>query len=203
MSEKKKNVAIFIFDEVEVLDFAGPFEVFSVARVSDTDERLHNVYTVSMDGATISARNNLSVNPTYSIANMPQPDILLIPGGRGTRPLVHDEQTIAWIKMQSAKVELMLSVCTGSLLLAKAGVLNNLEATTYHTEYDYLTRLDETITVRAGERWVDNGTVITSAGVSAGIDMSLHILEKLYGRAKADQTATYMEYEHWPVKTTV
>ncbi|MGB1285246.1 MAG: DJ-1/PfpI family protein [Aggregatilineales bacterium] len=193
-----KNVAIFIFDEVEVLDFAGPFEVFAVAReIPGSDDRLHNVYTVSMDGETISARNALSVNPSYSIETMPQPDILLIPGGRGTRPLVHDEAVINFIREQSKKVELLLSVCTGALLLAKAGVLKDLSATTYHTEIDHLKQLDESITTCPGERWVDNGNIITSAGVSAGIDMSLHVLEKLYGRDKADETATYMEYEHW------
>ena len=194
----KQNVAIFIFEDVEVLDFAGPFEVFAVARDTQ-DQRLFNVYTVSMDGKTVSARNGLSINPTYSIETMPQPDILLVPGGRGTRPLIGNEAIRAFIQAQQPKLNKLLSVCTGSLLLADAGVLRGLQATTYHTEIDHLTQIDPSITTRAGERWVDNGQIVTSAGVSAGIDMSLYVVSQLFDQATADLTAQHMEYEHWPI----
>lgn len=195
----KQNVAIFIFEDVEVLDFAGPFEVFAVARDAE-DQRLFNVYTVSMDGETLNARNGLSINPTYSIETMPQPDILVVPGGRGTRPLIGNDAIRAFIQAQQPKLNKLLSVCTGSLLLADAGVLNGLQATTYHTEIDHLTQIDPSITTRAGERWVDNGQIVTSAGVSAGIDMSLYVVSQLFDQATADLTARHMEYEHWPIR---
>lgn len=196
-----RNVAIFLFEDVEVLDFAGPFEVFAVSRDPD-GERLFNVYTVSMDGKTISARNGLSINPTYSIADMPQPDILVIPGGRGTRPLVGNESIRQFIQTQQPQVEHLLSVCTGALLLADAGVLKHQSATTYHTEVDTLRKIDSSITPKPGERWVDNGQIVTSAGVSAGIDMSLYVISKLYDQDTANHTAQHMEYEHWPLKPT-
>lgn len=193
---KQRNVAIFIFEDVEVLDFTGPFEVFAVCGQWAGDGYF-NVYTVSWDGTLVRARNGLQVQPDYSVATMPKPDILLIPGGRGTRPLVNDEAVINWIKTQSEAVELTLSVCTGSLLLANAGVLHNKQATTYHSAYDTLRQLDPTIMTREGDRWADNGNVVTSAGVSAGIDMSLHVVSRLLDGATAERTAQHMEYEHW------
>lgn len=197
MSTAARNVAIFIFDEVEVLDFAGPFEVFAVARFPDGG-RPFNVYTVGITGETVRARNGLSVNPDYSFASMPQPQILLVPGGQGTRPLLNNNTVVNWLREQAAQVEFLLSVCTGALLLAKAGVLAGLSATTYHTTFDALQTLEPTVTVCPGRRWVDNGRVITSAGVSAGIDMSLHMLGRLHGADFAETTARYMEYEYWP-----
>lgn len=191
-----RNVAIFIFNDVEVLDFAGPFEVFGVAKLEDGSSPFH-VYTVAASEGVVSARNGLLIQPNYTIHTCPKPDILLIPGGSGTRPLVHDEAVIAWIRAQSQPAELTLSVCTGALLLGKAGILDGLAATTYHTAFDLLQSLAPMATLRPGERWVDNGTVITSAGVSAGIDMSLHVVGKLFGLDVADRTAAYMEYEHW------
>lgn len=193
----QKNVAIFIFDEVEVLDFAGPFEVFAVSRDED-DVRLFNVYTVGQTGTTITARHGLSVNPAYSFENMPRPDIALIPGGRGTRMLMHNQPVLDWIKQQYAQVELLLSVCTGSLLLGRAGLLDGLSATTYHTEIDLLAEAAPGATVCPGERFVDNGKIVTSAGISAGIDMSFHIVARLHGEAMARRTAQLMEYEYYP-----
>jgi transcriptional regulator GlxA family with amidase domain len=190
------NVAILIFDEVEVLDFAGPFEVFGVAR-GDAGEPLFNVYTVAESAAPVIARNGLSVNPNYSFANCPPPDILLVPGGRGTRMLIHNETVIEWIKVQAAPVQQLLSVCTGALVLGKAGLLDGLAATTYHTAFEELRAVAPNTEQRPGQRWVDNGKVVTSAGVSAGIDMSLHVVEKLHGVETADRTARYMEYEYW------
>jgi len=195
-----RNVAILLFDDVEVLDFAGPFEVFAVSFDAH-NVRLFNVYTVSETGETVSARNGLSVNPTYSFATCPKPDIILVPGGQGTRPLINHAATIDWIRRQNEKTELTLSVCTGALLLAKSGILSGLSATTYHTAFDMLAELAPDVTLRPGERWVDNGKVVTSAGVSAGIDMALHIVGRLHGVEQSIRTARHMEYEHWhPVK---
>lgn len=192
-----RNVAILIFDDAEVLDFCGPFEVFAVSRdYHDHTTALFNVYTVAEKDAPVIARNGLSVNPNFTLANCPQPDIVLVPGGRGTRAAMNNPVLIDWLKQQAAQVEQMLSVCTGALVLGKAGLLDGLSATTYHTAFDELRDAAPNTTLRPGERFVDNGTVVTSAGVSAGIDMSLYIVAKLHGIEQAHWTAQYMEY-HW------
>jgi transcriptional regulator GlxA family with amidase domain len=120
---EKKTVAILLFDDVEVLDFAGPFEVFSVTNELN-DHALFNVITVSLREGRVRARNGLSVHPEYALKNCPHPDILIVPGGLGTRPLLRHEDLIRWISETAKKAELVLSVCTGSLLLAKASVLS-------------------------------------------------------------------------------
>jgi len=190
------NLAIFIFDQVEVLDFAGPFEVFAVTKNADGSQPF-NVYTVSQSGEAVSARNGLSINPTYSFETMPQPDILVVPGGWGTRKLVHDAAITGWIAAQYTHLDLLLSVCTGSLLLGKAGLLENVAATTHHHAFDLLEEYAPTADIRQGERFVDNGKIVTSAGISAGIDMSLHIVARLCGADIANTTADYMEYDYW------
>jgi transcriptional regulator GlxA family with amidase domain len=197
-----RNVAIMIFDDVEVLDFCGPFEVFSVT-FDDDRNRLFNVYTVAQNDAPVLARNGLSVNPKYTFENCPKPDIFLVPGGQGTRTEVNNPVVLDWIRSHEPDAELVLSVCTGALLLAKAGLLDNLQATTYHTAFDLLQNLAPTATLRPGERFVDNGRIVTSAGVSAGIDMSLYIVAKLHGVEQANKTASQMEYEHWNEKFVV
>ncbi len=191
-----RNLAILLFDEVEVLDFAGPFEVFSVTGLRDKIKPFH-VYTVSMESAPVIARNGLSINAHYTIADCPRADILLIPGGYGTRPLLKDTAALNWIRETSEAAEMTLSVCTGALLLAKAGLLTDMEATTHHGSLDFLGELDPTITVRSETRFVDNGAFILSAGVSAGIDMSFHVVKRLLGKEHAAETAHYMEYEHF------
>lgn len=191
-----QNVAILIFDDVEVLDFAGPFEVFGVCRLDD-DRHAFTVYTVAEHDRVVKARNGLMIQPNFAFANAPQPDILVVPGGQGTRPLVNHPPVIEWIRTQAEPADLTLSVCTGALLLGRAGLLDGLAATTYHTAFDLLGEITPTTTLRPGERWVDNGKIITSAGVSAGIDMALHVVRKLHGPAIADKTAQHMEYEHW------
>lgn len=125
-----RNLAILLFDDVEVLDFCGPFEVFSVAGPF-VDPPAFRVYTVAETTKPVLARNGLSVNPHYALADAPPPDILLIPGGLGTRREMHNGELIDWIRDRSKTAELVLSVCTGALLLAKAGLLDGLEATTH------------------------------------------------------------------------
>lgn len=198
MAQKQWNVALFMFDNVEVLDFAGPFEVFAVSRYDD-DTRPFNVYLVSEDGERVVARNGLKVDVDYSMETCPKTDLLLIPGGQGTRTLMHNENVRAWIQSRFDEVEHLLTVCTGSLVVAKAGLLSGLAATTYHTAFDLLTEAEPTLEPRPGERWVDNGKIITSAGVSAGIDMALHTVSRLLGADFADKTARHMEYEYWSV----
>jgi transcriptional regulator GlxA family with amidase domain len=155
------------------------------------------VYTVAEKSEPVSARNGLSVNPRYSIYDCPDPDIVLVPGGRGTRAIIHNEAVLDWIKKVNGMTDLTLSVCTGALVLGKAGLLDGLAATTYHTAFEELKAVAPNTVQRPGERWVDNGRIVTSAGVSAGIDMSLYVVGKLLGAAQADETAHYMEYEHW------
>jgi transcriptional regulator GlxA family with amidase domain len=191
-----RNVAILIFNDVEVLDFCGPFEVFAVSRDHlDNATALFNVYTVAEAGPVI-ARNGLSVNPAYRLDDCPDPDIVIVPGGRGTRTEVNNPVVLDWVAKHSG-AELVLSVCTGAFLLAKTGQLDGLAATTYHTAFDTLRDLAPTAELRPGSRFVDNGRVITSAGISAGIDMSLYVVARLHGRAQAAWTARHMEYTHW------
>lgn len=192
-----RNLAILIFDEVEVLDFCGPFEVFSVTAQT-MEPTPFAVYTVAEKAVPVLARNQLSVNPRYTIADCPQPDILLVPGGFGTRKEMHNEVLLEWITGCAQQAELMLSVCTGALLLAKAGLLEGLTATTHHGAIDLLKRTAPNTTVVGDQRFVDNGRVILSTGVSAGIDMSLYVVEKLLGSEAAIRTAKQMEYRWKP-----
>jgi transcriptional regulator GlxA family with amidase domain len=187
-----RNLAILIFEDVEVLDFCGPFEVFSVAN-RYVEPGAFNVFTVA-EKSPVIARNGLSVNPHYRLADCPQPDILLVPGGQGTRAEMHNEAIIEWIKKMAGTAELVLSVCTGALLLAKADLLDGLEATTHHGAIELLRQVAPNTTVHSGRRFVDNGRVICSAGIAAGIDMSLHVVEKLLGEEIATRTARQMEY---------
>ena len=189
-----RNVAILIFDDVEVLDFCGPYEVFGVTGTGN-DSQPFNVYTVAEQLKPILARNKLSINPQYAIANCPPSDILLVPGGFGTRQQMHNLVLIDWIRQSYLHSELLLSVCTGALLLAKAGLLENLTATTHHLAIDLLKEVAPNTEIRAGDRFVDNGKIILSAGISAGIDMSLYVVAKLLGKEEAIKTAEYMEYD--------
>jgi transcriptional regulator GlxA family with amidase domain len=199
-----RNVAILLFNEIEVLDFAGPFEVFGVAD-RKADPKPFQVFTVAERGP-VYARNGRSINPSYLLNDHPKPDLLIIPGGGGyqtdgtpfgTRREVDNPAVVNWIRRQAAGAELVLSVCTGSLLLAKAGLLDGLSATTHYLALDSLAQLSPTTTVQPADRWVDTGRIITSEGISAGIDMSLYVVGRLLGKAVADETARYMQYDHW------
>jgi transcriptional regulator GlxA family with amidase domain len=193
----QRNVAILIFDDVEVLDFCGPFEVFSVTG-RQADVRPFNVYTVAGSAGPVLARNGLSVNPAYTLADCPEPDILLVPGGYGTRRAMQDEALMAWIGEQAGRVELLLSVCTGSLLLGKAGLLDGLRATTHHSVLDLLEEVAPEAVICPTERFIDNGRIVVSAGISAGIDMAFHVVSRLLGVEQAFETARYMEYDWTP-----
>jgi transcriptional regulator GlxA family with amidase domain len=189
----KRNVAIFVFDDVEVLDFAGPFEVFSVTSELNNYE-CFNVYTVAEKPGAITAVNGLSVNPKYGLAECPCPDILIIPGGIGSRTAMNNAQVIEWVKTSSRQAELVLSVCSGARILAKSGLLDGLEATTHHEVIAHLRELAPTATIRENLRFVDTGKIMTSGGISAGIDLSFHVVRKLLGEEIAAKTARYMEY---------
>lgn len=196
---ERRTVGILIFDDVEVLDFAGPFEVFSRTRLQGGVESRRSeegapfdVFTVARTAAPLKAVGGLQVTPHHTFASAPKIGVLLVPGGFGTRRLLDDSEVLDWIRRVAAEAELVTSVCTGSLLLARAGLLEGKRATTHWAALDLL-RQQPGVTVVSERRWVDDG-VITSAGVAAGIDMSFYVVEKLHGRAVADETARYIEY---------
>ena len=197
-ANQKRRVCIVIFDEVEVLDFCGPLEVFSVTggRQGLTP---FEVCTLAQENRAIRARGGLSVNPAYTFDNCPRPDILLIPGGFGTRREMNNPLMLQWLRRNAEGAELILSVCSGALVLAKAGLLNGLSATTHHSALEELRAIDSNIEIDGQKRFVDNGRVVVSAGISAGIDMSLHVVARLLGEAQALETARYMEYD-WAAK---
>jgi len=197
---EKWNVGILIFDEVEVLDFAGPYEVFSRTRlVPGVDSRRSEesapfrVFTVAKSREPVAAIGGLRVLPDFAFADAPKIDLLVVPGGFGTRPLLHDAETLDWIRRVAAHARKVTSVCTGSLLLAKAGMLKGRRATTHWGALDLLESLDPAMKVERDLRVVDDG-IISSAGVASGIDMSLYVVESLVGREVADETAHYMEH---------
>ncbi len=189
----KRNVAIFIFNNVEVLDFAGPFEVFSVTSELNNYEYF-DVYTVAEKPGAITAVNGLNVNPKYCFADCPRPDILIIPGGVGSRVAMNNSHVVEWVKASSQEAELVLSVCSGVRILAKSGLLDGLEVTTHHEVMEHLQELAPTATLRENVRFVDTGKIMTSGGISAGIDLSFYVVRKLLGEEIAAKTARYMEY---------
>lgn len=190
----KWSVGIFLFNDVEVLDFTGPFEVFSVTEADK--EKTFTVYTVSQNGEMITARNGLKVQPDYSIEDLPPIDILIIPGGKGVRENeVKNETIINWVRQQMKEVKLMTSVCTGALLLAKAGLLEGLQATTHWASIQTFKKDFPNVEVMENVKFVDEGHIITSAGISAGINMSFHIVKNLLGVEVAEETAKSMEYD--------
>jgi len=196
----KLNTGIFIFDGVEVLDFAGPFEVFSRTRLDPGVESRRsdasapfNVFTVARSIDPVDATGGLRVLPHFDFAGAPPIDLLVIPGGFGTRPLLDDLEVREWIQRVASSARLTTSVCTGALLLARAGLLVGKRATTHWGAHDLLASLDSTIAVDRRLRVVQDG-IVTSAGVSAGIDMALAVVESLHGKAVADDTAKYMEF---------
>jgi transcriptional regulator GlxA family with amidase domain len=198
------NVGILVFDNVEILDFAGPFEVFSRVRLTPgvdsrrTDESApFHVFTVARSRGSIRTTGDLEIVPQRSFADAPAIDLLVVPGGFGTRALLADADVLEWIRRTASRSRLVTSVCTGSLLLAKAGLLDGRRATTHWGALDLLASLGRGLTVDREARVVEDG-VITSAGVASGIDMAFRVVENLCGRAVADETAKYIEYRRSP-----
>ncbi|MFY0577727.1 DJ-1/PfpI family protein [Cystobacter fuscus] len=194
-----RNVAIVLYEGVEVLDFSGPAEVFQSAGGFGASglERAFRVYTVARTKAPLTSQRFLKVLPEFSIEDAPMPDIVVIPGG-GTQVVLEDAEFMKWIARSAKDSELALTVCTGAMTLGKAGLLDGLDATTYHGAIDSLRKLAPGARVHQGRRFIDNGHIVTTAGVSAGIDGSLHVVARLLGRSVADRTAQYMEYKWTP-----
>ncbi|MEO8450247.1 MAG: DJ-1/PfpI family protein [Gemmatimonadota bacterium] len=194
MASEPNKVGIFVFDEVEVLDFAGPFEVFSIAGRRDNLEPF-DVYTVSERPGPILARNGLSINPRFTFADCPPPDILVVPGGFGTRREMNKPAVVSWVRLASAASLITFSVCTGSLILATAGLLEGLAATTHHRALDELRAVAPHTRVVPGQKVVDTGRIVTSGGISAGINGALSLVGRLMGDQYALEAAHYMEYD--------
>ena len=197
---QRRNVGILIFPDVEVLDFTGPFEVFSRTRTEPgVDSRRSEasapfgVFTLGPTTDPIAATGGMRVIPDHAMDEAPPIDILVVPGGFGTRSLLEDTVAIDWITDVAGRAELVVSVCTGALLLAKAGLLAGRRATTHWGALDTLRQLDASIRVEDDHRVVDDG-IITSAGVAAGIDMALSVVAKLHGNDVAEETAHYIEF---------
>jgi transcriptional regulator GlxA family with amidase domain len=200
---EKLNVGILIFGGVEVLDFAGPYEVFSRTRLTPGAESRRSeesapfrVFLVAKSDEVVCATGDFRTLPHFSFATAPTIDILVIPGGYGTRALLNDQETLSWIRGVAARAKHVTSVCTGALLLAQAGLLRGRKATTHWAAYNLLDSLKAGVTVVRDQRVVIDG-VFTSAGVSAGIEMAFAVVSHLFGRPVAEETARYIEY-HLP-----
>ncbi|MGL6290532.1 MAG: DJ-1/PfpI family protein [Silanimonas sp.] len=198
--DARRRVAILVFDEVEVLDFAGPFEVFSTLRLDEPTRRETNSpYEVIVAGVRpglVHCRGGLKVQTDGTIADLDPAslDTLLVPGGYGVRPLLKDAGFVAWLRDAAPQPRRLASVCTGSLLLAEAGQLDGLRATTHWKSLDWMARDWPAVQVQRDRHWTLDGRLATSAGISAGIDLSLKLIEADFGAALARATAAHMEY---------
>ncbi|HSG24500.1 MAG TPA: DJ-1/PfpI family protein [Anaerolineales bacterium] len=197
-----RTVGLYLFDDVEVLDFAGPYEVFSTAsrvqsRLDPQSPMLFEVVTIADDKRIVCARGGLKVLPDVEITAHPHLDVLVIPGGIVTAELKRDG-IIDWIARTASTTQITASVCTGAFLLGKAGLLKGKPATTHWEDLDDFHSMFPEIRVQAEARWVDVGQIMTSAGISAGIDMSLHLVSRLESQELAVKTARQMEYD-WQV----
>ena len=194
-----RNIAIYVYDNVEVLDFAGPYEVFTCAsrvnsRDSHTSTPVFQVFTIGSSLSPVYARAGLRITPDYDLVNHPDIDVLIVAGGVVTEELAK-QHVSAWIQRAATNSSIVASVCTGAFLLARAGLLAGKQATTHWEDQQDLQEMFPNIDVIPDRRWVDAGNIITSGGISAGIDMSLHIVERLMGRSLAERTARQMEFD--------
>jgi transcriptional regulator GlxA family with amidase domain len=192
-----RHIGLLLFDDVEELDAVGPWEVLSYWTLHRPEDGW-SISCVSRDGAPVVAAKGLTLAAHHSMSGMPPLDVLIHPGGQGTRPLMRNPQHLAWVRVQAATVPLMTSVCTGALVYAAAGLLAGRPATTHRESLDLLHELDPSIEVNPDARYVDDGNVITSAGVSAGIDMALHLVARLAGVDRAREVRRAIQYDPQP-----
>ncbi|MBF8193148.1 DJ-1/PfpI family protein [Nonomuraea sp. K274] len=190
------RIGIMLFDGVEELDAVGPWEVFGMWAEAAPQEA--QVVSFAPQAGPVRARKGLTLHADHGFADVGPLDLLLHPGGRGTRPLLKDDGHLAWLRERRADVPLLTSVCTGSLVYAAAGLLTGRPATTHWGALDHLGELDPTIEVRGDDRFVDDGDIVTSSGVSAGIDMALHLVARLAGADRARTVRRGMQYDPAP-----
>jgi transcriptional regulator GlxA family with amidase domain len=194
----KRRVGILIFPDVEVLDFCGPFEVFSVTRLDEDRRREdpppYEVTLVAEQPGVVVASGGLKVVTDVTTESCPDMDVLVVPGGWGTRREMNNDRLLAWISDRSRRVGLLASVCTGALLLGRAGLLDGRRATTHWRALELLKANAPSATVVEDRHVVEEGDVMTSAGISAGIDLALRIVGRHHGEAVARASARHMEY---------
>ena len=197
---ERKQVGIVVFDDVEVLDFCGPVEVFSVTRLDDSQRRAtkspFEVRLVAETRDVVVATGGLKVTPDCTLAECPPLDVLVVPGGGGPRALLEHRPLLDWIAARGRVVPTLTSVCTGALLLGRTGLLDGRHATTHWRSLDLLRQVAPRATVEDALHVVEDGHVVTSAGISAGIDMALRIVTRLHGETIARETARHMEYPY-------
>ncbi len=193
----RRTIGIVLFDGFEELDAVGPWEVLSYWTHQFPDDGWAAT-TLSRDGAQVTAAKGLQVAPEHSYESAPALEVLVYPGGHGTRAQLRDEWQLDWVRRQRADVPLMTSVCTGSLVYAAAGLLRDRPATTHWNYLDQLRELDASIRLRPDARFVDDGDLITAAGVSAGIDMALHLVARLQDADRARQVRRGIQYDPAP-----
>ena len=193
-----KTLAILLFDGVEELDAVGPFEVLGAWTRIWPDDGWRTI-TAGLTGADpVRGANGLVMTPEVALDAAGRIDLLVYPGGRGARQVMADETHLEWMRNQAAQAELTATVCTGSLVLAAAGLLRNRPATTHHGALGRLAEIDPTIDVRPDDRFVDDGDIVTAAGVSAGIDMALHLVARLADEDRARRVRRYIQYDPAP-----
>jgi len=195
---KRRRCGILIFEGVEVLDFCGPFEVLSVARLDEacrlTEPSPFEILLVAEALAPVTTAGGMRVLPMATFATCPPLDLLLVPGGMGTRKEMGNEAVLGFVRERAATAELVASVCTGALILGRAGLLAGLRATTHARALDLLQATCPDVTVDDRANVVDAGKVMTSAGIAAGIDLALRIVQRCHGEAVARAAARHMEY---------
>jgi len=194
----RKHVGIVLFNAIEVLDFCGPFEVFSATRLNEEKRREEpspfEVFLVAETLSYVTKTGDMKVIPQYSFENCPRLDILVVPGGWGTRKESNNTVILEWLRSRAAEVETLTSVCTGSMLLGFAGLIDGLHATTHWRSLDWMRDSFPAVFVEYKQHVVEDGRVLTSAGISAGIDMALKVVARYYGKDIARATAVHMEY---------
>lgn len=196
----KKRVGIVVFEDIEVLDFCGPFEVFAATRLNEDKRREEpspfGVLLIAEKIAPVVTAGGMKIIPDHAFADCPKLDILVVPGGWGTRKELHNPSMIDWLRQQAAEVETLTSVCTGAMLLGAAGLLDGHRATTHWRSLNWLRESFPAVTVVSDQHVVADGAIITSAGISAGIDMALTVVARYCGEAVARATAKHMEYPY-------
>ena len=197
---KRKRVGIVLFENIEVLDFCGPFEVFSVTRLNEEKRREEpspfEVLLVAEHPGPVTTTGNMKVIPHATFTGCPQLDILVVPGGWGTRKELNNPVMLDWLQSRAAEVETLTSVCTGAMLLGAAGLLNGLHATTHWRSLEWMRDSFPGVTVEFEKHVVEDGMVFTSAGISAGIDMALRVVARYFGEKTSRATARHMEYAY-------
>jgi transcriptional regulator GlxA family with amidase domain len=194
---RPRHIGLLLFAGVEELDAVGPWEVLSY-WTQQHPEDCWNVFCLSPDGAPVLGAKGLVLGAHHSMDDVPALDILIHPGGPGTRPMLRERSHLDWVRGQRAAVPLMASVCTGSLVYAAAGLLTGRRATTHWASLNLLAELDPTVLTDVDARFVDDGDLITSAGVSAGIDMALHLVARLAGIERARAVRRGIQYDPLP-----